>query len=110
MKALGRGWAAVGTTLLPAVLALVACGGVESDVRPTPAGDELVIVTPTPATPAAAGGEIPEQMYVVREGDTLSGIAARFGVAEGALQAANDLTDANRLVIGQRLVIPVVEP
>ncbi len=45
-------------------------------------------------------------LYVVQQGDSLSGIALRFGVPIGDLMRANDLTDANRISVGQRLIIP----
>jgi len=44
--------------------------------------------------------------YTVRQGDTLSAIAHRFGVSATALAQANDLSDPNRIVAGQRLEIP----
>jgi LysM repeat protein len=42
----------------------------------------------------------------VRQGDTLSGISAQFGVTEDELMAANGMTDPNRLFAGQELRIP----
>ncbi len=72
----------------------------------------LLVVTPTPGTPpprpspTAAG----QQRYVVREGDSLSGIADRFGVTQEAIQRANDITDPNSIFAGQELVIPAPEP
>jgi LysM repeat protein len=45
-------------------------------------------------------------LYVVQQGDSLSGIALRFGVPIGDLMRANDLTDPNRISVGQRLIIP----
>jgi lipoprotein NlpD len=55
--------------------------------------------------PAPAAGEA--RVHVVGRGDTLSGIAARYGVSVTALVAANRLA-SDRVVIrlGQRLVIP----
>ncbi len=43
------------------------------------------------------------QTYTVRNGDTLSQIAQRSGIAERRLRAMNDLTDGNRIYVGQRL-------
>ena len=76
------------------------------EVTPSPEPlPELVIVTPTvgvPGTPApvAAG------RYTVKPGDTLSGIAAQFGVSEAEIVATNDLLDRDRLFAGQELIIP----
>ncbi len=44
--------------------------------------------------------------YVVQRGDTLSSIAARFGVSATALARANGITNPNFVWVGQRLVIP----
>jgi LysM repeat protein len=44
--------------------------------------------------------------YTVRAGDTLTAIAARYGVSTSALSSANNLRDRNLVRIGQRLTIP----
>jgi LysM repeat protein len=44
--------------------------------------------------------------YTVRSGDTLSGIARRFGVSTDAIVKANRITDPNHLTLGQNLKIP----
>ena len=44
--------------------------------------------------------------YVVKPGDALSKIAAAHGVKTKDLLAANNLTDANKIRAGQKLVIP----
>ena len=44
--------------------------------------------------------------YVVVSGDTISRIAAKFGVTSTALMLANKITNANLIKIGQVLVIP----
>jgi LysM repeat protein len=51
--------------------------------------------------PAAQSG-----VYVVQRGDTLSEIAARFGVSVSAIARANGLADTDFVWWGQRLVIP----
>ena len=46
-------------------------------------------------------------VYIVRPGDTLSGIASRFGTTVNALQNANpSITDPNLIYTGQQIVIP----
>ena len=52
-----------------------------------------------------AAGEMPEQQYVARRGDTLSGIAQRFNVPLAVLIRANNLPN-DRLRVGQVLKIP----
>jgi murein DD-endopeptidase MepM/ murein hydrolase activator NlpD len=60
-----------------------------------------------PAGSAGAQDAQPEgQVYIVQPGDTLSGIAARFGVTTDDLIQANGIADPNNLVIGTRLIIP----
>jgi lysozyme len=46
------------------------------------------------------------QVYTVKRGDTLSGIAWSFGVSEDALLQANSLRNANMIYVGQQLIIP----
>ena len=47
-----------------------------------------------------------EPYYMVREGDSLWQIAARFGVTLGELQEANGIRDPGQVVVGTKLVIP----
>lgn len=55
--------------------------------------------------PAPSAAET--RVHVVASGDTLSGIAARYGVSVGALVAANRLAgERATLRIGQRLTVP----
>jgi lipoprotein-anchoring transpeptidase ErfK/SrfK len=65
----------------------------------------LIAVLATPAAvfaePEPAGGT-----YVVQRGDTLSRIAARYGVTASALAAANGIRNANLIYTGQLLRIP----
>lgn len=44
--------------------------------------------------------------YIVQTGDTLSGIARRFGTTMEDLKAANAIADASRIIAGQVLLIP----
>jgi LysM repeat protein len=93
---------------LTCVLGVVACGG--ADVPPTLApAPTLVVVTATPGPPAVPTPGV-QQRYVVQEGDTLSGIAARFGVSEESILKQNAIQDPNRLLAGQELIIPAAQP
>ncbi len=53
------------------------------------------------AAPAAS------TVHVVQAGDTLLALALRYGVSLDALVRVNNLSDPNRLAVGQRLLIPV---
>ena len=64
-----------------------------------------------PVTDRAGRNEVddlPEdwQWHVVRAGESLSQIAARYGVDRRALESANDLRGSSALQIGKRLKIP----
>jgi LysM repeat protein len=56
---------------------------------------------PAPAAPASTSGSTTS--YTVVAGDTLSGIASRFGTTSRNLMALNGITNANFLRIGQVL-------
>ena len=70
---------------------------VESEVPSPP--------SPTPA-PTPTNTPIPE-FHVVGEGETLTTIAAIYGVDPDDIAAKNDISDPNRILLGQRLLLPV---
>jgi len=55
----------------------------------------------TNPAPAPAAGT-----YTVVAGDTVSGLAQRWGTTVAAIVAANHLADPNRIYVGQSLIIP----
>lgn len=71
-------------------------------VAPTPIAAEaprpLVSPSPTRRTQALS--------YIVKPGDTLSTIAAIFGISTAALMQANGITNPNVLAVGQAITIP----
>jgi LysM repeat protein len=56
--------------------------------------------TQTPSTPAPEGG------YRVKQGDTLWSISRQFGTTPEKIKAANGISDAKSLQVGQLLQIP----
>lgn len=69
------------------------------------------LATPTsftgmPNVGAPAPGTALPQVYTVQSGDSLSAIAARFGIGLSALIEANGISDPNALQVGQQLRIP----
>lgn len=60
--------------------------------------------TPSELDATAVSGDY--EIYVVQSGDTLSRIASRFGVTMDDIMQANQLTDPDRLALGQELIIP----
>jgi LysM repeat protein len=62
-----------------------------------------------PVKPTAENTPKPEtakKTYVVVKGDTPVSIAKKFKITSAQLVAANDIEDAHKLKIGQKLVIP----
>lgn len=53
------------------------------------------------------GGSGESQLYTVVSGDTLSGIASRYGVTVDEIVAANGIQDPGLIYPGQRLSIPI---
>jgi len=73
-------------------------------------GDKVkLVITPvdTPTTTPLAAPTMAPTTYTVKSGDTLSGIAALFGVSMDDIVRANNIADPNRLSEGQVLTIPV---
>lgn len=46
------------------------------------------------------------QIHIVQQGETLTSIAAHYGVSIDVIVAANKLTDQNAIYVGERLIIP----
>lgn len=70
---------------------------------PTPTQSPTPKPSPTPA-PSTSSPAVTE--YRVRSGDTLIGIANRFGVSVSSLQSLNGITNPNSLQVGRVLRIP----
>jgi N-acetylmuramoyl-L-alanine amidase len=106
------------------VLVLVGCGGDDDDAADTTTTlpslgttttTAAVVTTAAPVDPSATTTTVPAAgtggTYVVESGDTLSGIAQRFGVSLADLATANgfDPTDEEGMAglqVGDELVIP----
>jgi len=78
-------------------------------VNRLPGNGNLIIAGRALKVPGAAagtgGGSGPRHHTVVR-GDTLSGIASRYGVAQATIARANHLPSSNIVMLGASLVIP----
>lgn len=102
-----RGYLA-GLTLLGVMLLLAACTGGKLDATPTYVDFTTINQAPTPTITPVAAATVAATTYTVQAGDTLSGIAARFGVSVDDLARANGIADNKRdqLQVGEVLVIP----
>jgi LysM domain len=107
----------LGILLVSIVVFIVAAqlgGGGETPVAaasPTPQTSSRPVATQAPAIAAPSGDPEPTptpkpRFYRVRAGDSLTGIAARFGVKPNQLQCINGILDRNIVVLDARLQIP----
>jgi LysM repeat protein len=96
----------------PAVF-LLAVTGVVLLVRSSLSSDDAAVTTTrtasakqsTSAGPSAGRVRIPAQYYVIKSGDTLGAIAARFGTTVDGLVALNPGVEPTTLRPGERLRI-----
>ena len=74
-----------------------------------PPPSAATVATPTgPGTPSVdSTGEV---IYVVKSGDRLEVIAKKYGISAKAIADANNLKTLNKIVVGQKLKIPVKSP
>ncbi len=95
------GIAALALFMLPALLGI---GGGGGSASPSPSRPVATAV-PSPTAPPAPT----PQVYVIKQGDTLSKIAKRFGLTLDVLLAANTETikDPNKIAIGDEIIIPL---
>ena len=105
-----------------AFLFMQGCGTTKVAVEPPPApvmppkpgaGEPVPPVMPRPVVQppvaieaAPTGVEGAGQTYQVVSGDSLSKIAARFGVSAREIMELNKIKDANKIRIGQKLLLP----
>jgi LysM repeat protein len=74
---------------------------VPSDVEPTPDASPTSPPSSTPASPSRAPAT-----HTVKSGDTLSGIAGKYGTTWQVLAELNKISDPSRLRVGQLIRLP----
>lgn len=99
----GETLAAIAARYGVSVQALAAANGIADPARIV-AGQRLIIPAGASA-PTASAAPISSE-YVVKAGDTLSQIAAEYGVTVMAIASLNGIDNPAQLRAGQRLVIP----
>jgi LysM repeat protein len=106
---------------IAAAVALAGCGGSTATPLPSPPPDTPgpslppVVETLAPATEAPASSEAPAATarptgtttYRVKKGDTMSGIAAKYGITLKALLKLNPtIKSPYSLHVGQKVIVP----
>ena len=77
-----------------------------------PRGERDKVSLPTPTTPSRSAGTparpwpTETKTYSVKKGDVLSRIGSRFGVEVSEIMRLNGMTNAHKLYVGQKLVLP----
>jgi hypothetical protein len=93
--------AALALFMLPALLGI---GNGGPNASPSPSSP-IATATPVPTMPPVPT----PQVYVIKQGDTLSKVAKRFGITLDELLAANKDTIKNpdKIAIGDEIIIPL---
>ena len=97
----------------PEVIVVTATFGTMDTLAPLPTETATVVLIPSPTLTSAetstpsrtATPTLTPVVYTVRRGDTLGGIALRFGVTVEAIQALNNL-GSTMIYVGEVLQIP----
>lgn len=97
----GEGLVGIATQYGVSVDAIIAANNLV-DPNTLRVGQELIIPGVSQRDAAAAQGQI----HVVAAGESLLGIAVRYGVTVEEIMEINEITDANSLFEGQELIIP----
>jgi hypothetical protein len=100
--------AAVALFFLPALLGVGGGGGDNETASPTPSASQgVATASPAPTAPPAPSS----QVYVIKTGDTLSGVATDFGLTLDELLAANpQITEPDKVAPGDEIAIPAKPP
>jgi LysM repeat protein len=96
--------AVVVVTPAPPPLTLPPTGSVEPTTAASPTVVPTIAPSPTPGPVATPKPTF--RTYVVKSGDTLTGIAAKFHTSWQAIAALNHISDPSKLHVGQVLLIP----
>ena len=92
---------------VPATVPDTATGDMATDAA-TDATLEAAVESSLVETPEVSTTETPDS-HIVEPGETLTGIARRYGIPAATLKALNNLGDADFIVVGQKLILSVAE-
>jgi LysM repeat protein len=90
----------------PAGAVTAALLGACSDEEPGAAETLPPIITTTSTSTTLAPADTVPRFYEVQRGDTLTAIAATYGLPIETIMAANGITDQNNIQVGQILQLP----
>lgn len=82
----------------------VGAGNIRGYARPKYSGSSSTGSSGSTTGGATTGGS--ETVYTVKSGDTLSGIAAKYGMTYQTLASYNGISDPNKISVGQKIKIP----
>lgn len=89
------------TLLIPSPHRISAPTTTQASYRPSTPGNGEARYVSTPAKTTTSAYH-----YTVKKGDSLKGIAIKHKMTTAALASANKIKDANKIIVGQRLIIP----
>jgi LysM domain len=106
MRQVGAGASAPSPSPTPSSAATPAATPTPMPAPPTPSPNPTPTPGPSAMTTAAPTPARTSFVHDVAKGETLIGIAARYGVTVVAIRDANGLKDPGLIIVGQQLVIP----
>ncbi|MBL7077308.1 MAG: LysM peptidoglycan-binding domain-containing protein [Kiritimatiellae bacterium] len=79
---------------------------VETVMPPSSVEPEPAPVAPAPPPKVTAWPPASSSVYVIKKGDSLSKIAARYGLSTRELAALNGIDNPSKILIGQKITLP----
>ncbi|MBI5878864.1 MAG: LysM peptidoglycan-binding domain-containing protein [Chloroflexi bacterium] len=97
---------AIVSAVISTIVVIVSFSIAGSRVAAVAGPDATTVAAPVAALSPTAVRRTQAIQYIVKPGDTLSTIAATYGIPTSALMQANGITNPNLLTVGQALTIP----
>jgi len=93
-----------------AVVALVYQSGIVGGTPETPTASPTPTATKTPKSGGQPTTKVTFKKYTVKDGDTLSAIAVKYGTTVNEILALNPSMSTSTLVVGTRIKVPKPSP
>ena len=95
------------STVLAAALLLGACGGESETSEPPPTSVSVLTTAPSELTTTTTTIPAGPKFHIVESGETLSAIAALYGLTlQQILDANPNITDPSRIGVGFQILVP----